>query len=103
MHTFMLILRVVSIRIHFLLVDTDYSKSLFIFNTFKSSHKSDDIKANSSFVLFNSRQRFFLSEQVRKQIRQQEQSYFSKPAMVVQVLLWFCAGTSLFSSDAAVL
>lgn len=59
MHTFMLILRVVSIRIHFLLVDTDYSKSLFIFNTFKSSHKSDDIKANSSFVLFNSRQRFF--------------------------------------------
>lgn len=57
--TYMLMLRVVSIRIHFLIVDTEYSESFFIINTFKSSHKSGDIKANSSFVLFNSQQRFY--------------------------------------------
>lgn len=51
MHMYVLMLKVVSIRICFLMVVTDYSKSLFILNTFKSSHKSFDIKANSSCVI----------------------------------------------------
>lgn len=53
MHTYMFILRMFSIGIHFLMVDADYSVSLFILNTMKSSHElghSSDVKANSSIM-----------------------------------------------------
>lgn len=83
MHTYMLILRVISIRIHFLMVDTDYSKSLTL-----SSLATNQMTSRPTLVLcYLIHSKDFLSGQVRKQIKQQEQSYFLKPAMVAQVLL----------------
>lgn len=85
MHTYMLILRVISIRIHFLMVDTDYSKSLFLT---LSSLATNQMTSRPTLVLcYLIHSKDFLSGQVRKQIKQQEQSYFLKPAMVAQVLL----------------